>query len=101
MAPEGVEPRQAGTWSEQSPEHIAVRIEGIIRDPDHWVDDTNEDAGRFSLGGNQGKFALAKIGDRWFESNGRAASTHIVKPGMAITSGTSNAEAQAVEFVTM
>lgn len=101
VVPEGVEPSQAGTWSEQSPEHIAARIEGIIRDPNHWIDDTDEDAGRFSLGGNQGKFALAKIGDRWFEPNGRAASTHIVKPGMAIASGATNTEAQAVEFISM
>ena len=101
VMPEGVQPSQAGSLSEQSPGHIAARIEGVIRDPDHWVEDTAEDAGRFSLGGNQGKFALAKIDDRWFEPNGRAASTHIVKPGMAIASGTTNAEAQAAEFVTM
>lgn len=101
VVPEGVEPNNAGSLSEQSNELIAARIEGIVNDPDHWVDYTDDDAGRFSLGGNQGKFALARIDDRWFEPNGRAASTHIVKPGMATTSGSTSAEAQAVEFVTM
>lgn len=101
VVPEGVEPDQAGALSEQSAETIAARVEGIVKDPDYWVEDTDDDAGRFSLGGNQGKFALAMINDRWFEPNGRAASTHIVKPGMTIASGTTSTEAQAVEFVTM
>ena len=46
------------------------------------MDDGDLDESRFSLGGIQGKFALARIGEGWFEPNGRAASTHIVKPGM-------------------
>ena len=61
----------------------AWAIQEIIDDPDHWVDDSDQDQSRFSLGGNQGKFALAKIDSQWFEPNGRTASTHIIKPGMA------------------
>ena len=100
VVPEGVTPELAGSLSPISEERIAERVQGIIADPDHWVDD-GEDESRFSLGGNQGKFALARIGDGWFEPNGRAASTHIVKPGMVIASGVTNAAVQAVEFVTM
>lgn len=54
-----------------------------------------------SLGGNQGKFALAKLEGKWFEPNGRTASMHIVKPGMVTVQGRTNVEVQAVEFVSM
>ena len=40
----------------------------------------NED--RWSLGGHQAKIALANIDGRWMACVGRAASTHIVKPGV-------------------
>ena len=36
----------------------------------------------WSLGGNQGKFALARRGDRWFECHGSAPTTHIFKNGV-------------------
>ncbi len=36
----------------------------------------------WSLGGNQGKFALARHGDRWFECHGSAPTTHIFKNGV-------------------
>lgn len=101
VVPEGVEPTAAGRLSPIREERIAERIAGIIADPDRWVDDTDEDESRFSLGGNQGKFALARVGAGWFEPNGRAASTHIVKPGMATATGVTNAAVQAVEFATM
>jgi serine/threonine-protein kinase HipA len=101
IVPEGVTPSSAGALSELSAADIARRVQQILDDPDHWVDDTDEDESRFSLGGNQGKFALARIGDSWFEPNGRAPSTHIVKPGMALASGRTDNDVQAVEFVTM
>lgn len=101
IVPEDIEPASAGRLSPIGDARIAERIAGIVADPDHWVDDTDEDESRFSLGGNQGKFALARIGDGWFEPNGRAASTHIVKPGMVTATGATNTEVQAVEFVTM
>lgn len=98
---EGADPSQQGSLTAMTDRSIAERIQGIVVDPDHWVDDSDRDASRFSLGGNQGKFALARIEGEWFEPNGRAASTHIVKPGMVTVSGQTNTEVQAIEFVTM
>lgn len=101
VVPWGAVPSQLGSMSQITKAHVAERIQEIIEDPDHWVDDSDEDQSRFSLGGNQGKFALARLGGQWFEPNGRTASTHIVKPGMVTVQGHTNAEVQAVEFVTM
>lgn len=101
VVPQGAQPSQLGSMSQITDARIAERVQEIIEDPDHWVDDSDEDQSRFSLGGNQGKFALAKVDGKWFEPNGRTASTHIVKPGMATVQGHTNAEVQAVEFVTM
>lgn len=98
---DGVAPSASGAVSDLSDAAIARRVEAILDDPDHWVDDSDEDESRFSLGGNQGKFALARIGDAWFEPNGRAPSTHIVKPGMVLATGRTDSDVQAVEFVTM
>ena len=101
VVPEGIVPSAAGAVSALSEREIAGRVRAILEDPDHWVDDSGDDESRFSLGGNQGKFALARIDGEWFEPNGRAASTHIVKPGMVLASGHTDDEVQAVEFVTM
>jgi serine/threonine-protein kinase HipA len=101
VVPENVVPADAGGLSPLTNDQIARRVRAILDDPDHWVDDSDDDESRFSLGGNQGKFALARIDGGWFEPNGRAPSTHIVKPGMVLTSGQTDAHVQAVEFVTM
>ena len=101
IVPQGVEPVDTGSLTPVSHQKIAERVTGIIADPDHWVDDSGEDASRFSLAGTQGKFALAKVGAQWFDPNGRTPSTHIVKPGMKLQSGATNSEVMAVEFVTM
>lgn len=101
VVPEGVVPADAGELSVMTDRDIARRVRAILDDPDHWVDDTDADESRFSLGGNQGKFALALIDGEWFEPNGRAPSTHIVKPGMALAPGQTDEHVQAVEFVTM
>ncbi|WP_404435850.1 type II toxin-antitoxin system HipA family toxin [Microbacterium aerolatum] len=101
VVPEGVVPSSVGGISELTARDIARRVHAILDDPEHWVDDDAEDESRFSLGGNQGKFALARIDGKWFEPNGSAASTHIVKPGMVLASGRTNNDAQLVEFVTM
>lgn len=101
VVPEGVVPADAGELSPLTERDIARRVQAILDDPDHWVDDTDDDESRFSLGGNQGKFALAQIDGQWFEPNGRAPSTHIVKPGMVLKSGHTDDHIQAVEFVTM
>ncbi|RII40912.1 type II toxin-antitoxin system HipA family toxin [Galactobacter valiniphilus] len=101
VVPRGFEPSTLGGTAPITDARIAERIHEIIEDPDHWVDDTDEDEGRFSLGGNQGKFALALVDGVWHEPNGRTPSTHIIKPGMVTTHGHTNSEIQAVEFVTM
>lgn len=101
VVPEDVVPSDAGELSPMSERDIARRVRAILDDPDQWVDDTDDDESRFSLGGQQGKFALAQINGEWFEPNGRAPSTHIVKPGMVLKSGHTDDHVQAVEFVTM
>lgn len=100
VVPRGARPSQLGSLSRISDARIAERVHEIVQDPDHWVHDSDEDQSRFSLGGNQGKFALAKVDGEWFVPNGRTASTHIVKPGMATGHGRTDAEVQAIEFVT-
>ncbi|WP_226531245.1 type II toxin-antitoxin system HipA family toxin [Microbacterium paraoxydans] len=101
VVPERTVPSEAGGLSLLTERDIARRVRAILDDPNHWVDDTDADESRFSLGGNQGKFALARIDGQWFEPNGRAPSTHIVKPGMALKSGHTDDHIQAVEYVTM
>jgi serine/threonine-protein kinase HipA len=53
---------------------VALRATGVswTLPGEHW-----------SLPGAQEKFTLARLGDRWHEARGAAASTHIVKPGVA------------------
>lgn len=79
----------------------ANRVEEVLRRPTHYepVDDhaialrlkslrTDEDASwlgedeRWSLGGNQGKFALAWHDGRWCSAHGAAPTTHIFKNGV-------------------
>jgi serine/threonine-protein kinase HipA len=64
---EGVTPAEAGEMSPLTDRDIARRVRAILDDPDHWVDDTDDDHSRFSLGGNQGKFALARHDGQWWE----------------------------------
>lgn len=59
---------------------IATRIRAVRADAAEWV--TDEKDHRFSLGGAQGKFALALRGGRWYEPRGAEPSTHIFKPGI-------------------
>ncbi|MFS6529527.1 type II toxin-antitoxin system HipA family toxin [Microbacterium aurugineum] len=101
VVPEHTVPAQAGGLSLLTEHDIARRVRAILDDPDHWVDETDADESRFSLGGNQGKFAIARIDGQWFEPNGRVPSTHIVKPGMVLKSGHTDDHIQAVEYVTM
>ncbi|MDO4291454.1 MAG: type II toxin-antitoxin system HipA family toxin [Eggerthellaceae bacterium] len=62
-----------------TPEEIEGRLQHLstLRSPswqapsEHW-----------SLGGQQAKMALARFDDAWFQCNGAAATTHIVKPGI-------------------
>ena len=57
---------------------IARRLRDLRHDPASWT----MPAEHWSLGGQQEKFALARIGGRWHEAHGAAATTHIVKPGI-------------------
>ncbi|MBD3943313.1 type II toxin-antitoxin system HipA family toxin [Microbacterium sp. NEAU-LLC] len=61
---------------------IAAHIRQLRADPEAWLIPGHDD-GYFSLAGAQSKFALARstAGD-WLVPTGRAASTHILKPGI-------------------
>lgn len=78
LLPEGVSPPQSPRLTPASEREIADRIEAIRRDESAW---THPDVpARFSLGGYQGKFAAARIGNDWYWSNSTVPSTHIFKP---------------------
>ena len=57
---------------------IAQRLRDLRQDEASW---TMPDE-HWSLPGQQPKFALTQLGDRWHEANGSAATTHIIKPGI-------------------
>ncbi len=61
---------------------IGAHLAELRRDPTAWLV-TREHHGYFSLAGAQAKFALAKTDEGWAVPTGRAASTHIFKPGIA------------------
>lgn len=61
---------------------IAAHIRQLRTDPEAWLIPGHH-AGYFSLAGAQSKFALARSADgSWSVPTGRAASTHILKPGI-------------------
>jgi len=61
---------------------IAEHIRQLRADPEAWLL-PGHNAGYFSLAGAQSKFALARAADGgWSVPTGRAASTHILKPGI-------------------
>lgn len=99
VVPEGSEPNLVGQQIPLSDAQIARKVEGLIESPKDWIGES-ESFDKWSLGGSQSKFALALVEGKWYEPSGRAASTHIVKPGMQISVLT-NAETQALEYVTM
>ncbi|MEV6283122.1 HipA domain-containing protein [Kribbella sp. NPDC051770] len=57
---------------------IGERLRALATRPASW---TMPDE-RWSLGGQQEKFALARIDGKWHTAYGSAATTHIVKPGI-------------------
>lgn len=61
---------------------IASHLRELRADPSAWVA-TGYDGGYFSLAGAQSKFTLVRGPDAWGFATGSAASTHIVKPGVA------------------
>ena len=60
---------------------IAEHLRELRRDPSAWVT-RGDDNGYFSLAGAQAKFTLVRTARGWGVATGRAASTHIVKPGI-------------------
>jgi len=70
--------RQPEPLIEATEDDIAARIAALNREPTSWLDPRAHP--RMSLAGAQGKFTLAKIGDRWFWPTFEQPSTHILKP---------------------
>lgn len=76
-------------------DEIAAHLRGLRQDDSAW--DFEETGGRWSLGGQQGKFALVRGHDgRWGLPTGRTPSTHIFKVGVARLD-----DSDAAEYVTM
>ena len=70
--PDGLEPVAAG--------RIGDRLRALQQAPQRWIRPDE----RWSLAGAQSKFAIVRTGaDSWAYAHGNAASTHIVKPGIA------------------
>lgn len=84
--PTGRRPRTEAKLSLVTDEAIAARIRQIHLDDTDWLKHQPLEEG-FSLGGAQGKFALARRGGKWFEPTGRSPSTHIFKPGVQTLEG--------------
>ncbi|WP_435747258.1 HipA domain-containing protein [Microbacterium sp. PMB16] len=74
-------PRREQSLTPLTEKEIGDRIRQIRRDDSDWLQHRAVEEG-FSLGGAQGKFALALRDGRWFEPSGRQPSTHIFKPGI-------------------
>lgn len=91
----GESPRTHGSLAPETDESIARRIRSI-RDgsPDPLANDSGP--GRFSLGGAQAKFALARAHDEWWDPSGATPSTHIFKPQV-----TRLEDGEIVEHLTM
>lgn len=79
--PAGTNPRTEAALTPISDAKIAARIRQIRKNDAVWFADRAAVEG-FSLGGAQGKFALARIDGSWYEPTGEAPSTHIFKPGI-------------------
>jgi serine/threonine-protein kinase HipA len=69
---------RTGDHVEVSEADLARRLRDLRQDPASWT----MPAEHWSLGGQQEKFALARIGGRWNEAHGAAPTTHIIKPGI-------------------
>ncbi|MDR0945212.1 MAG: HipA domain-containing protein [Bifidobacteriaceae bacterium] len=95
LLPEGQTPDEQGSYAPISGKEIAAHIAALRADPAEWA--FPEDGGRWSLAGQQSKFALAREPDgTWLLPSGRAPSTHILKLGVA-----GLAQSDVAEFVTM
>lgn len=87
-------PNENGGFVHLTEHDIAGHLRALHRDDSAW---TFEDSGgRWSLGGQQGKFALSRKDGQWGIPTGSAPSTHIVKVGISHLDAS-----DAAEFVTM
>jgi len=93
--PAGTTPRTEAALARVDDETVAARIRQIRADDSNWLDQRHVDE-RFSLGGAQGKFALARHNSQWFEPTGQHPSTHIFKPGVHTLDGS-----DVTEHITM
>lgn len=94
VVPPGATPLTSTMTPLAEPE-IADHLRALRTDDTAWA--FEQHGGRFSLGGQQGKFALTRTSDgQWHQPDGRSASTHIFKIGMTGLPGS-----DAAEFVTM
>jgi serine/threonine-protein kinase HipA len=92
---DGMEPGEDGSFAPLSDDEIARHLRALRRDDSAWT--FEETGGRWSLDGQQGKFALAVGPDgSWGMPTGRVPSTHIFKVGIAHLK-----ESDAAEYVTM
>lgn len=85
----------AGEFIALTDDEIAKHLRALRKDESAW--DFEQTGGRWSLGGQQGKFALARgVDEGWGLPTGRVPSTHIFKVGVARLD-----DSDAAEFVTM
>lgn len=81
FTPAGASRRTAAQLAPISDSQIGARIRQIREDDSNWLSNRPQ-THAFSLGGAQGKFALARHNDQWWEAAGTHPSTHIIKPGV-------------------
>jgi len=94
FVPEGETIVRDGELIPWSATRVAAEIDRLHSNPAHI--DPDFEIGRWSLAGQHGKFALARVDGRWVEPTGSQASTHIFKVGMD-----HRAHSDIAEFVTM
>lgn len=94
VLPAGTEPAAVGELLPVGEGDISAAIRVLRGDDSAWT--FGEYGGRYSLGGAQGKFALAHTELGWALPTGNQPSTHIVKVGLH-----QYPEGAAAEFVTM
>ncbi len=70
-----------GALTPASERDIAAKLRRVRQDDGAWQDDDEQE--HWSLAGAQSKFTLARTSDGWAFADGRAPSTHIVKPGIS------------------
>jgi serine/threonine-protein kinase HipA len=78
-----LKPETAADLRTLSDGEIAEKLKAVKQDAASAWTGAATAAGHWSLGGCQAKFALRRMGETWCECTGAAATTHILKPGVA------------------